>query len=328
MRSSSHQNPFLFACGVPRSGTTLLQRLLNCHPELAVANDSHFIPRALELTGGNLKRQAEQGDPIELTPTLLANVGGYHRFYRLGIDEQSLRDIASHCQTYHELVSGIYDHFARQQDKRLAGEKTPDYLRRLSLLHAQFPEAKLIHLVRDGRSVALSLRQWAKPNKGPGRIELWNEHPTAVCALWWRWLVMEARAQSSQIDSSAYREIHYENLVSRTEVEMRSVCNFLGLTFHHQMLNFHAGKSKPASPRSAKSDWLAPQRGLRNWRQEMPQGDIELFEALASDALQMFGYPLHCGGYSDQTLAVAEQCKSWWHEHFISKHNPSRNASG
>ena len=45
---SASANPFVFVVGCPRSGTTLLQRMLNNHPMLAVANDTHFIPRCLE----------------------------------------------------------------------------------------------------------------------------------------------------------------------------------------------------------------------------------------------------------------------------------------
>src|SRR5262249_46258492 len=41
-------NPRFFVVGCPRSGTTLLQRMLNSHPQLAVANDTHFIPAAIK----------------------------------------------------------------------------------------------------------------------------------------------------------------------------------------------------------------------------------------------------------------------------------------
>ena len=68
--------------------------------------------------------------------------------------------------------------------KPLAGEKTPDYARNLPLLHSLFPWAKFVHLIRDGRNVALSTLEWANEGKGPGRIGLWQEEPVAVCS-WW-----------------------------------------------------------------------------------------------------------------------------------------------
>ena len=57
------QNPFVFVVGCPRSGTTLLQRMLDNHPELAVAHDSHFIPLAI-------KNESVGVDP-QLTPELV-----------------------------------------------------------------------------------------------------------------------------------------------------------------------------------------------------------------------------------------------------------------
>ena len=56
MPSPSHEqprrSPYVFVIGCPRSGTTLLQRMLDSHPQLAVANDTHFIPRAIKHLSG------------------------------------------------------------------------------------------------------------------------------------------------------------------------------------------------------------------------------------------------------------------------------------
>ncbi len=319
--TNSHKlnNPFLFACGVPRSGTTLLQRMLNHHPDLAVANDTHFIPRALELTNKSLIQKAQAGLPIELTPELINNVRNYHRSWRLGIDENEFFAVAANSETYQQLVSGLYGSLTRNSNKRLAGDKTPDYLRRLELLHGLFPAAKLIHILRDGRDVALSLLQWATPNKGPGRIGLWEQQPIAVCAMWWRWFVMAAREQVASIKPTSYYEIKYEQLVREPEHSVRDACEFLGLEFSGQMLEFHCGKSKRSAGHSAKSAWLAPQSGLRNWRADMRCDQVELFEALASDALQEFGYELRHRKYSSQTMANSERCRAWWAEHFLPK---------
>lgn len=320
MTTSKSDNPFLFTCGVPRSGTTLLQRMLNNHPELAVANDSHFIPRALELTDKSLVNLAKSGQAIPLTPALVNNLRTYHRFWRLGISDKEFDTIREQSNTYQQLVAGLYNCFAQHEGKRFAGEKTPDYLRRMSLLHGLFPNAKLIHLVRDGRNVALSLLQWATPTKGPGRIPLWEKSPVAVSALWWRWMVMESRTQAAAIDPAYRMEICYENLVSNADENMREVCKFLGIDFSREMIDYHKGKTEPDQGLSAKKAWLAPQAGLRDWRTKMALEQIELFEALAGDALEAFGYPLHCSSFSRQTMDTAEEYQTWWDQHFMSRH--------
>jgi len=82
---------------------------------------------------------------------LLASKGLYAVSYRV------------QTATYREFVTALYDTFAHQNGKPLAGEKTPDYVRRLPLLHALFPWSRSVHIVRDGRNVALSLIDWATP---------------------------------------------------------------------------------------------------------------------------------------------------------------------
>ena len=58
-RADCSSNPYVFVVGCPRSGTTLLQRMLDNHPLLAVANDSHFIPRVVEDAGGSVPKAAD-----------------------------------------------------------------------------------------------------------------------------------------------------------------------------------------------------------------------------------------------------------------------------
>ncbi len=313
-------SPFLFACGVPRSGTTLLQRMLDSHPEIAVANDSHFVPRALELTDTSLMETAYLGLPIPLTTDLASQVYGYHRFRRMETSQNEFDDVCDASETYQQLVAGLYDLYARKRNKRLGGEKTPDYVRRLGLLHALFPAAKLIHLVRDGRDVALSLMGWATSGKGPGRIPLWNENRIAVCALWWSWMVTEARRQAAQIDPTAYLEVRYEELVSQPATTLGTICEFLEIDASEQMANYHLGKSRARGGLSAKSAWLAPQQGLRDWRRDMASEQVQLFETLASDALREFGYQRQTQIVSNRILATAWECQSWWNEHFLPKH--------
>lgn len=327
MISPLTKNPFVFACGVPRSGTTLLQRMLNSHPEMAVANDTHFIPRALELTDKTQVEKAEAGAKIKLSDELAANVFQYHRFRRLGIGFAEFEAIRKRATSYQNFVAGLYSAFGFKQKKHLAGEKTPDYLRRLRLLHGLFPNAKLVHLVRDGRDVALSLLDWAGPTKGPGRIELWNRYPIGVCALWWKWLVEEARWQSAQLPPSTYLELEYKKLVAHPEPQMRLTCDFLGLEYSRDMIEYHRGKSKTANRLSAKSAWLAPQKGLRDWQTDMTREQVELFELLAGDTLKRYGFPVVSSGYSNRTIASAQECEAWWEKHFVPKHNKQPSTS-
>jgi sulfotransferase family protein len=301
---SFDRNPYVFIVGCPRSGTTLLQRMLDHHPQLAVANDSHFIPRVI-------KNVAVGTDP-PLTPELVESVRTYRRFYRLGLQDAVVDEVARKTHTYGQFVSALYSAYGRLRGKPLAGEKTPDYVRYLPHLHALFPWARIVHIIRDGRDVALSTLEWAHENKGPGKFELWREEPVAVCALWWRRQVGTGRQDARHLRPSRYREIRYEDLVARPEATLRDLSAFLGLPFSPEMLAYNEGKTRHDPKLSAKKAWLSPTPGLRDWPTQMDERDVELFEALAGDLLSDLGYERRIDTPSPKIAEIADGCRRWW----------------
>lgn len=299
----NHQ-PYLFIVGCPRSGTTLLQRMLDHHPQLAVANDTHFIPRAIA--------GVAQATELPLTLELVEAVRGYKRFYRLGLADEAVYEAAAKAQNYQEFVSGLYAAYGRLHKKPLAGEKTPDYVRHLPLLHTLFPWVKSLHIIRDGRNVALSILEWAHEGKGPGRFKLWQEEPMAVCALWWRWQVCAGRQDGIRLGPARYGEVCYEELTTLPDETLRDIAAFLELPFAPEMLAYHEGKTRHEPGLSSKKQWLPPTSGLRDWQTQMAERDIALFETLAGDLLSTLGYTRTTQTVSPDIAAVAERCRNWW----------------
>lgn len=275
------RNPALFVVGCPRSGTTLLQRMLDNHPKLAVTNDTHFIPRALD---------APVTGDVELTTELVDRVVSYRRFPRLGVPEDVSRRLASHVGTYADFVSALYDEVALTLGKPLAGEKTPDYVRHMPLLKRLFPWAPFLHIFRDGRDVALSVMDWARDGKGPSKLPLWNEDPLGTAALWWRWQVITGRGDAGSLSDLQYVEIRYEALAAEPEPVLRSVAAFLHLEYSTDMAAFHEGRTIDDPALSAKKAWLPATPGLRDWRDTFGYRDLLWFEALAGDLLSELGY--------------------------------------
>jgi hypothetical protein len=295
-------NPYLFVVGCPRSGTTLLQRMLDAHPMLAVSNDPHFIPFAPGVDAGL--------DP-PLTPQLVEWLLGYRTFGRLGLDEGTLRRAAAGASTYRELVAALYDAFGDARGKPLAGEKTPRYVRYLPLLRSLFPHARVVHLLRDGRDVALSTLEWARPDRGPGRFELWRENPLAVCALSWHWHVATGMHDAAAF-GDLYSEVRYEDVVADPEATMRRVADALALPFAVEMLEFHSGRTRAEPGLSAKDAWLPPTPGLRDWRTQLSPDELELFDALAGDLLELLGYERAVAEVSPETAARAARYRAAW----------------
>jgi hypothetical protein len=296
-------NPYVFVVGCPRSGTTLLQRMLDAHPGLAVANDAHFIPKVIRGRG--------QTNP-PLTPELVANVATYRRFERLGLTNFHVQRAAAGAATYAAFVRGLYDELATLHGKPLAGEKTPDYVRHIPLLHTLFPKTRFLHLIRDGRDVALSVLDWARPGKGPGRLASWQRYPIATSAAWWERFVRAGLDDGRPLGAEGYLEVRYEALVSTPRETTERVASFLNLPWTEQMLAFHVGRTRTRPGRSAKKAWLPPTSGLRDWRNQMRPPDIELFEALAGGLLAELGYERAFPTISAEVAARAEQFRFEW----------------
>jgi hypothetical protein len=295
------ENPYTFVVGCPRSGTTLLQRMLNSHPSLAVGHEVRFVAETIE--------RAMIGTDSPLTPAIVEHVVNHRSFHKLRLDENTVRGAASRSKTYSQFVSILFSEFAKKKGKRLAGEKTPHYVLSLPQLNTLFPRTKIIHLIRDGRDVALSARQW---EHGPCKFELWRHEPIAACALWWAWHVKTGRCDGSKLGASVYKEVLYEDLVARTEETLRGLTDFLDLPYAPEMVSYHVGKVRHEPGLSAKESWMPPTAGLRDWRADLADRDTELFEALTGDLLSELGYERATQSTSPEIVKIADRCQESW----------------
>jgi hypothetical protein len=288
-------NPYLFIVGCPRSGTTLLRRMIDAHEDIAVTRETHWIP--------DVYRQAQDAGHAATAALLTA----HPKFATLGIDRDEVDRVVEASRTYAEVVSQLFDRYAASKAKPLAADKTPGYVRELPLLHELFPAARFVHLVRDGRDVCLSALDWDR--RTVRRLPTWDTAPVATAALWWRWHVLLGRRAGRRLGDARYHEVRYEALVIDPEGTLRRLCEFLGVRFDLSMLSFHEGRTRFEPGISAKRAWLPPTTGLRVWGDEMPPEQLEEFEAAAGDALEELGYhravPAPAAGTLARAAAVA-----------------------
>lgn len=301
-RLANHPPPHFFVVGCPRSGTNLLRSILDRHPQLALAFDTHFIPRVIETV-------CATGDP-PLTAELVDRVIGYHRFRRLDLSEETAREAAGGARTYGEFVSALYAEYGRMRGKRVVGEKTPDYVLHLPRLHALFPWAPFVHIIRDGRDVALSTLEWATGDKGPAHFELWRDQPLAVCALWWEYQVGSGRRDGAALQQGQYHELRYEDLVASPREAVEGVTAFLGLPFAPEMLDFREPDEPFGHHLGPRKSRGAPTPGMRNWRAKMQDEEVELFEAVAGPLLSALGYERRYESVSPRVAALADDCRT------------------
>ena len=113
----------------------------------------------------------------------------------------------------------------------------------------------------------------------------------ATAALWWEWQVRLGREAGASLGPQLYQEVRYEALVGDTAGELEPLCAFLDISFDRAMLDYHQGRQRSDRGLSAKSAWLPPTPGLRDWKTQMGPEDAERFEAVAGDLLDELGYP-------------------------------------
>jgi len=306
------ENPFVFLIGCPRSGTTLLQRMLDNHPQLTVANDTHFITRAA-------KRELRRKSAPSLTSDLPKQVYDYRRFRRMGLDLADVEKAAQGCKTYSAFVSKLYDIRAEHMGKPLSGEKTPDFCRQIPALNSLFPRAKFVHIIRDGRDTALSAMSWATATKGPGKWSLWAEDPVGTCALWWRWQTGTGVRDGHALGNDLYYQLRYEHLVGDPSTELSAIADFLNIPDSEEMANYFAGKTKSNPNLSAKSAWLPPTKGLREWRHQMDEEDVAVFEGIANALLEQLGYELAGTNVTGEISDRVRRCMDWWRQQKMSR---------
>jgi hypothetical protein len=305
-------NPYVFLVGCPRSGTTLLGRLLDAHPELAVIHEGRFVTDFYD------QRRGLTSDD-RVTPALPDELLAFRPFSEgVDVEREALERLAAEPIGYAEFVSAVFDLHGRAHGKRLVGDKTPYYVRSLSTLHALWPAARVVHIIRDGRDVCLSVRNWKKVAVRGGsvaRLSGWEADPVTTIALWWEWQVRLGREDGATLGPGRYREVSYEALVADPARECAALCEFLGLPYDERMLRFHEGRRRDDPGLSAKQAWRPVTSGLRDWRTDLDPAELERFEAAAGGLLAELGYPLGAAdGRSEAIVAAAAQARRTFSE--------------
>jgi hypothetical protein len=279
------RDPHLFIVGCARSGTTLLQRMVDAHPEIAVTPSMHWI-------SGYLKEHKVKRPDDLVTPDLIHGLFENSRFARFQIRREELEKLSNSgaSLTYSEFVSGIFDLYGKAEGKPLVGNKTAPHVRSIPDLHALWPEAKFVHIIRDGRDVCLSAINWERSSNLASRFPSWGEDPVTTAALWWEWHLRLGREAGGSLGPGLYHELRYEDLVAHPEKVCATLCAFLAVPYADAMLRFHEGRTKTKPTLSAKNAWLPVTAGLRDWRSDMPTEDVDRFEAVAGDLLEELGY--------------------------------------
>jgi hypothetical protein len=288
--ASGELAPAPFVVGATRSGTTLLRLMLDAHPEMAIPSETHFIPDLIKAY------RLESATPERMCEVVTA----HRRWGDFHLDPQELLERFRAIDPINpgDAARAFFQLYAEREGKTRWGDKTPGYVREMHRIESVLPEARFVHLVRDGRDVALSVLGM---NWGPSTV------PEA--AFRWKKRILRAREQAPRIGH--YVEIRYEDLVRDTEDTLRRICEFVELPYDEAMLRYHERASErlqekardldrgpEKAPQTAEarleSHSLATQppdpERIERWRTEMSVEDRAVYEELAGDLLADLGY--------------------------------------
>lgn len=270
---------FPFIIGSGRSGTTLLRAMFDSHPDMAIPFESYFVADMAMVKD----RYHEGGvfDPDHYVNDML----GYYRFQRWELPEDQVRDryAKEAPPDFADAVRLAYRMYAEAQGKSRYGDKTPRYVTTVPVLAETFPESIFIHIIRDGRNVALS---YLEMEWGPDNLK--------KAAKKWKERVEVGRRDGGALGPRRYTEIRYEDLVGDPEGEMARLADFVGIEIHPAMFRYYerADEIRKGANYPHRHQHISkpPTKNLRDWRTIMSDEDIELFDGIAGDLLHELGY--------------------------------------
>lgn len=268
----------VFVVGVNGSGTTMLADALGHHPGL------YMLPRETRVLPALLRRHGGPTAALDAAQcrALVDELGRSKAFWRENGDRPVLladAEIAG-VRSVAGAVAAVYRHMARREGKQRWGDKTPMYVQHLPLLAQAFPQARFVHVLRDGRDCAQSFHR------------RWGLSPLRSV---WRWkkAVAVGRAQGLALGPGRYFEVKYEDLTGDPEPWMRRICDFLDLPFSPEVLKSRMRYFDPASSQASAGTMV---RNSERWRTYFDAGVVARLEAVAGRMLHEAGYAVQVAG--------------------------------
>jgi len=242
----------IFVVGSPRSGTTLLQRILTVHPELF----------SIEGETGIFSYQ---------------NIFSRRHF---GLTESELNELYNTSTDIVEFFDNSIKILEKQNLGKTFVEKTPQHILHIDFLIKHFPNASFIHIYRDGRDCYISSLK--HPNVPQRRSPV-------TFARYWRKCIKSWEAVHP---APNLYEIKYENLASRPESELQNLMHFLGLKLDARQLDPEYISQDHRAKRDEFKKLKEPinRSSCGRWEKELSKEGLNIFLEIAGDQLSSLGY--------------------------------------
>jgi hypothetical protein len=284
----------VFVMGCHRSGTNLLYDMLLSSGGFAIYRGYLPIYKALIPRFGSMKSRANRQKILE---TFLRSKG----FRRTGLDAaQFSPHILNECSNGGDFIRVVMDAVTQSQGAQRWALYDPDNVLHVERVKRDIPNALFVHIIRDGRDIALSLKKMGGFTPLP-----WDRSQTdslVATSLYWEWMVHQGRAHGRKI-SADYIEIRYEDLIINPRETLGKLSGFIDHDLDYDKIQ-RAGLGRLSETNSSFREEGAKEKinPLGRWKERMAHADIAAIEATVGGCLQENGYEL--------SLPVAERHRS------------------
>ena len=280
-KANSRRNAPVFVLGCPRSGTTVLYHMLLSAGGFAIYRAESNVFNLLAPRFGNLNSAHNRR-------RLLKSWLRSKLFKVAGLNEGEISGkILSECRNAGDFLRILMEEIAAHQGVERWADTTPDHLLYMREIKRQIPEALFVHIVRDGRDVALSFAQqgWSHPLPGDRDQEL------SVAALYWAWVVRCGREVGREL-AADYFEIRFEDLVSRPREVLAEVGRFIEHDLDYDRIQ-DSGIGSVSTPNSSFANRSEREfKPVGRWKNKLSPQQLLALESLIGDVLLEVGYPL------------------------------------
>jgi Sulfotransferase family len=266
----------IFVAGLERTGTSLMYALLASHPRIAMTRRTNLWTHFYDQYG-------DLGDDANLE-RCLDTMMRYRRIVKLRPDRERIRhEFRAGDRTYGRLFALLCQQHAEQQGKPRWGDKSLNAERYACPIFDAYPDARIIHMIRDPRDrYASSLTRWQRRRGGIGA-------GTA------EWLASARSALLNTRDHpDSYRPIRYESVVSAPEQTMREVCDFIGEPFAPEMLTMQGAPEFSGRGGNSSYGERAPgaitAASVGRFRDVLSARQVAFVQKVAGDLMAPFGY--------------------------------------
>ena len=263
----------LFLAGVDRSGIGLLGELLDAHPDVSISRRTNFWSFYYGRFG-----------PLGIDANLERCLDSLGRYTRIRALEPQL-DVIRHefdataDKSYGRLFALIQSRYASGRGKRRWGDKSLDSESHAATIFAEYPTARMVHVIRDPRDRFASQsghRQAGRGGVGSG---------TAL----WLWSAALAECNRARYPDR-YLVVRFEDLVCDTEGCLRSICEFIAEPYSPAMIDAVADTERESASGVASAGPSLRRTGIGRYARELSAEQISFIESRAADLMVRFGY--------------------------------------